>query len=102
MNTLLTALRRIPHLGTWAGLLVTAAGFVLITVAWGETAGEIDVPLQLPYVMSAGLVGLALVCIGVTLVAIDVRLRDSAARRTQSDRVNDALDQLLQLSEQGR
>jgi hypothetical protein len=102
MNTLINALRRIPHLGTWAGLLLTAAGFVMITIAWGETAGEIDVPLQLPYVMSSGFAGLALVCVGITLVAIDVRLRDSAARRAQSVQMNDALDQLVRLSEQGR
>lgn len=102
MRTVTTALRRIPHLGTWLGLALIAAGFVLITIAWGKTAGEIDVPLQLPYVMSAGLAGLALVCVGVTSVAIDVRLRDSAARRAQSSRVSDALDELIRLSEQGR
>lgn len=102
MKQLIAALRRVPHLGTWAGLLLTAAGFVLITVAWGETAGEIDVPLQLPYVMSAGFGGLALVCVGVTLVAIDVRLRDSAARRAQSRQVTDALDELVRLNEQAR
>jgi hypothetical protein len=102
MKDLIAALRRIPHLGTWLGLLLTAAGFVLITVAWAKTAGEIDVPLQLPYVMSAGFAGLALVCVGVTLVAIDVRLRDSAARRAQSLRMADALDELVRLSGQNR
>jgi hypothetical protein len=102
MKNLIAPLRRIPHLGTWLGLLLTAAGFVLITVAWGKTAGEIDVPLQLPYVMSAGFAGLALVCVGVTLVAIDVRLRDSTARRAQSLRMTDALDELVRLSEQNR
>lgn len=102
MNRLFESLRRIPNLGTWSGLVLTAAGFVLITVAWGKTAGEIYLPLQMPYVMSAGLVGLALICIGVTLVAVDVRLRDSAARRAQSRRVCDALDELVRLSEQGR
>ena len=102
MSSLIASIRRIPHLATWTGLLATAAGFVMITIAWGRTAGEIDVPLQLPYVMSAGFGGLALVCLGVTLIAIDVRLRDSAARQAQSRRVNDALDELLRLSEQGR
>lgn len=102
MNSFAAALRRIPHLGTWAGLVLIATGFIMITIAWGKTAGQIDVPLQLPYVMSAGFVGLALVCVGVTLVAIDVRLRDSAARRAQSRRVCDAMDELVRLSEQGR
>lgn len=102
MNSLIGSLRRIPNLGTWTGLALTAAGFIMITVAWGKTAGEIDVPLQLPYVMSAGFIGLALVCVGVTLVAIDVRLRDSAARQAQSRRVVDALDELVRLSGEGR
>ena len=53
-------------------------------------------------IVGAGFGGLALVCLGVTLIAIDVRLRDSAARQAQSRRVNDALDELLRLSEQGR
>lgn len=102
MRSVIASIRRIPHVGTWLGLALTATGFILITVAWGKTAGEIDVPLQLPYVMSAGFSGLALVCLGVTFVAIDVRLRDSAARQAQSRRVSDALDELVRLGEQNR
>lgn len=102
MKSVIASIRRVPHAGTWFGLALTAAGFILITVAWGKTAGQIDVPLQLPYVMSAGFTGLALVCLGVTSVAIDVRLRDSAARQAQSRRVSDALDELVRLSEQNR
>jgi hypothetical protein len=36
----------------------------------------------------------------VTLIAIDVRVRDSNARQAQSKRVTDALDELVRLSEQ--
>jgi drug/metabolite transporter (DMT)-like permease len=102
MKNVIGVVRRVPNLGTWLGLLLVAAGFVMITVAWGKTAGQIDVPLQLPYVMSAGLVGLALVCVGVTFIAIDARVRESAARLKESRRVADAMDELVRLSEQAR
>jgi hypothetical protein len=95
----LSVLVRLPHVGTWAGLVVVAAGFVLITIAWGDTAGTELVGDQLPYVMSAGLVGLALVCIGATLVAIDVKLADSAVRRAQARELRDALADLRAVDE---
>ncbi|MBV8693104.1 MAG: hypothetical protein JOY57_15715, partial [Actinobacteria bacterium] len=49
---------------TFIGVAVAIAGFVLIMIAWGQVAGETQVYLQMPYVISAGLTGLALVMVG--------------------------------------
>ncbi|MCU1602161.1 MAG: hypothetical protein JWO22_2870 [Frankiales bacterium] len=99
MPRALSVVLRLPRIGTWAGLVVVAAGFVLITIAWGDTAGTEIVGDQLPYVMSAGLVGLALVCVGATAVAIDAKLSDSAARRAQALELRDALAALRAVDE---
>jgi hypothetical protein len=97
MINALRAMLRIQNLLTWAGLAVISGGFILIAVAWGRTAGLTDVGLQMPYVMSAGFTGLGLICSGITLVAIDARLRDAAARRAQSLALRDALAELGQV-----
>jgi hypothetical protein len=95
----LSVILRLPRIGTWAGLAVVAAGLVLIAVAWGDAAGTEIVGDQLPYVMSAGLVGLALVCIGATAVAIDAKVADSTVRRAQSLELRDALADLRAVDE---
>lgn len=73
----------IPRLLTWAGLLVSVVGLVLLVVAWGRTAALTSVALQVPYVVSAGFTGLALVAVGLTLVSIDAKHADARLRTHQ-------------------
>jgi hypothetical protein len=72
---------------TWAGMVLAGLGFVLIGIAWGQVAGETQVYLQLPYVVSAGLTGLGLIMVGVTVVNVAAKRRDEAARERQTDRL---------------
>src|SRR5688500_13142031 len=51
-------------IGVWVGLFLTLVGFGLIAFAWGKTAGVLDVALQVPYLVSAGLTGLGLIMLG--------------------------------------
>ena len=81
---LVSVLRAVPAIGTWLGLLLVASGFVLLMVAWGRTAHQKLVGAQLPYVMSAGLTGLGLVCCGLTAIVIDAKLRDRALKSEQN------------------
>ena len=68
---------------TILGILGVAVGFVLIAVAWGKVAAETNVALQLPYLVSAGITGLALVMVGLLVVNLSVKRREAAERREQ-------------------
>src|SRR5205823_1178201 len=72
---------------TWIGLGVAAIGFVLIGVAWSQVAGETQVYLQLPYLVSAGLTGLGLVMVGLTVINVSAKRRDAAERARQTDQL---------------
>lgn len=78
----------------YIGIAIAIAGFVLLLIAWGQVAGETQVSLQLPYLVSAGLTGLALVMVGLTVVTIASEQRDAAARERQMDQLVSILDEL--------
>jgi len=67
----------------YAGVALVMIGFGLIAYAWGRVAGLESVALQLPYVASAAIPGLGLVVIGVTVVAVQAKRQDAAARLRQ-------------------
>ncbi|MGZ6827758.1 MAG: hypothetical protein ACXVGH_13290 [Mycobacteriales bacterium] len=78
-----SALRQVPGIATYAGLALALAGGVLLLVAWGKTAGLTNVALQVPYLVSAGCTGLALVAVGLTVVSLAAKSADARARRAQ-------------------
>jgi hypothetical protein len=94
------ALRSVPNLGVWAGVIVATAGLVLIAIAWGRTAGLAQVGLQTPYVVSAGFTGLGLVVVGLTLVSITVKRADAAERTRQLRELREVLADLRQQVEE--
>lgn len=74
-----------PRVFTLLGIVLIAAGCVLLGVAWGLAAGQTQVSLQVPYVLSAGLPGVGLVVVGVGLAIVGARESDARARRRQHD-----------------
>jgi len=83
------------------GFGVAGLGLVLIIVGYVGVSGTLDVGEQMPYLVSGGILGLALVAIGMSLV-----MRYSLARlfrfwlarlvyehQAQTDRIIDALRQ---------
>lgn len=88
------ALRPLSPTPTYLGIGVAALGFVLIAVAWGQVAGETNVALQMPYLISGGLFGLALVLVGLTVVNVAAKRRDAALRQQQTELLADALREL--------
>jgi hypothetical protein len=94
------ALRQVPHLGTWAGLLDAAAGAALLVIAWARTAGLTDVGLQVPYVVSAGFTGLGLVVVGMTVVSISAKREDSQERARQLRELREVLAELRRAVEE--
>lgn len=85
--------------GTWFGLLVVAVGFVLIFFSWSKVAGLVNVAQQVPYVVSGGLTGLALVIVGVTIVDVSVRRQDAYERLQQLRQISRTLADLQDLLE---
>lgn len=79
---------------TYVGLAIVVAGFVLILFSWGKVAGQTSVPFQLPYLVSGGLTGLGLIMAGLTLVNIQAKRQDAAARERQMAHLREVLDQI--------
>jgi hypothetical protein len=89
-----TQVRNIPNLGTWAGVLLAAIGAVLLVIAWGRTAGLTNVGLQIPYVVSAGFTGLGLIATGLTLVNVSAKQADARERSRQVSELRELLAEL--------
>jgi hypothetical protein len=79
---------------TYIGVGVAVLGFLFILLAWGQVAGETQVYLQVPYLVSAGLSGLGLVMVGLTIVNVAAKQRDGADRDRQIDQLVSILDEL--------
>jgi hypothetical protein len=58
------------------GVLLVVAGFVAMFLAWNGAAAKDFVQGQLPYLISGGLVGLALVGCGLTVINVQARRAD--------------------------
>jgi hypothetical protein len=88
------ALRPLSPIPTYAGVVVAALGFALIAVAWVQVAAQTSVALQLPYLVSGAVTGLALVMVGLTVISVAARRRDAALREQQTELLADALREL--------
>jgi hypothetical protein len=71
------------HLATYFGVALTVVGLGLILLAWGLVAGKTQVSQQIPPMVSAGLSGLVLILIGVTVVNVAAKQRDRFERQRQ-------------------
>lgn len=86
---------------TYLGIAVVAAGFAVILVTWGIVAGMTAVPLQLPYLLSGGLTGIGLVMTGLTVVSVNAKRLDAAARQRQLGQVREVLAEIKSLLVEG-
>ena len=79
---------------TYIGVAVAVLGFLLILLAWGQVAGETQVYLQIPYLVSAGLTGVGFVMVGLTIINVAAKRRDAADRDRQMDQLVSILGEL--------
>jgi hypothetical protein len=86
---------------TYIGVGVALLGFLLILLAWGQVAGETQVYLQVPYLVSAGFTGVGLVMVGLTVVNVAAKQRDAADRDRQMDQLVSILDELKNALREG-
>lgn len=98
----ITALRGVPNIGTYAGVVLIAVGTVLLAIAWGKVAGLTNVGLQVPYVVSAGFTGLGFVAAGLTVVNISAKLEDARVRTRQLTELRELLGELRRVVEDER
>lgn len=89
-----TVLRPGSPVPTYFGIALCVAGFILLAVTWGQVADEVQVHRQIPYLVSGGFTGLALVLIGVTVVNVAAKRADAADREHQHDQLTGALRDL--------
>ena len=89
-----TLLRPGSPLPVYVGVAVCVIGFALLVYTWGQVADEVQVYRQLPYVVSGGLTGLALVLVGVTVINVAAKRADAADRERQHEQLTDALREL--------
>jgi hypothetical protein len=91
---------------TYVGIVVIAVGFALIGIAWARIAALTDVALQMPYLVSAGFTGLALVMVGLIIVNVAAKRQDSAERTRQLQTLAETFQSLqaeiARLQERGR
>ena len=83
-----------PQLLIWGGLVAASAGMALIAFSWAKVSALVQVSLQLPYVVSGGLSGVALVVIGMTMVNVGTRRQDAAERAQQFASLDAVLGEL--------
>jgi hypothetical protein len=88
------ALRPLSPVPTYLGVAVAVIGFVLVLFAWGQSAGETNVALQIPYLISGGMVGLGMIMVGVTVVNVAAKRRDVLLREQQIELLASALREL--------
>lgn len=92
--------QRANHLtGIWIGLVLIAGGFAAIFFSWSKVAGLTNVAQQVPYLVSSGLLGLALVIVGAVVVDVFVRRWDSGQRKDQLAQMTAVLSEVRELLE---
>ena len=96
----LATIRALPDLGIWLGMVLAAAGGVLLLIAWRGTAGLTDVRLQLTYVVSAGFSGLGLIAVGMTCVSVAAKRADAKLRIRQAAELRASLAELRSVMDQ--
>jgi multisubunit Na+/H+ antiporter MnhB subunit len=87
-------LRNAPDIGVWAGVVLAAAGVVLLAIGWGRTAGLTNVARQVPIVISAGFGGLGLIAVGLTVVNVSAKRADARHHSRQLAELRGLLTEL--------
>src|SRR5262245_59242690 len=83
---------RWPRLGGLLGIAYCIAGFFLIFLGWNGTASHDREPAQIPYVVSGGIGGLALVVVGSALMVAHSLRTDRVELRGAIDDLRQAIE----------
>jgi len=76
-------------------VVLAAAGLIAVGLGWRGAAASLNVSVQITYLVSGALGGLALLAFSLGLLRVQTRRRREARRRGEFDRVVVAAAQLL-------
>lgn len=76
------------------GLILAIAGFVAIFFGWNGAAGVDREPAQIPYLLSAGAVGIGLIVLGAALIVSESNRRDRSVLERQLEELNASIARL--------
>jgi hypothetical protein len=82
---------RFGRFGGKAGLALVAVGLVLIGIAYNAVASQTTLIGQVPYIVSGGLVGLALVILGAAVLVVNSAREDRTMLELKLDQLTDAV-----------
>jgi hypothetical protein len=85
-------------LGGQLGIGYCLAGVALILLGWNGAASYDRVESQMPYLISGGLAGLALVIIGAGLLVVQAQRQNRAALQSSITDLREAIDRLIEIS----
>jgi hypothetical protein len=77
--------------GGKAGLILAGIGLIAIGVGWNGAAGQLTLLGQVPYIISGGLIGIALVILGAAMLVVQGAREDRARLEAKLDLLADAL-----------
>jgi hypothetical protein len=78
-------------LGGKAGLALAGIGLLAIGIGWNGAAGQLSLLGQLPYLISGGLIGVALVTLGAAMLIVQNAREDRAMLEAKLDLLVEAL-----------
>ena len=76
--------------GGKAGIVLAALGLVAIGVGWNGAAGQLSILAQVPYIVSGGLLGIALVILGAAMLVVQGAREDRALLEAKLDLLAEA------------
>ena len=85
--------------GVQAGLILlasAAAGFAVLGLAWSEVAGKLFVSLQMPFLVSGAIGGVAVAGASLAILAVHIERRHSADDRAAMDTVIGGLSDVVE------
>ena len=96
----MTRTRRDPVFVTLVvGIVLVVGGFLAFILGWRGAAGTLSVPLQLPYLVSGGIGGIALVAMGLALVNLASARRETARELAKLQSLVDEAARVLAAAE---
>ena len=85
-------------LGGQLGIGYCLAGVAVILLGWNGAASYDRVESQMPYLISGGLAGLALVIIGAGLLVVQAQRQNRAALQSSITDLRQAIDRLIEIN----